>query len=92
MDISTFASIPIIMFICYYFSIVLKCYKKEDNFISIVCGGSGGLLGIISYYIAPEVIHSDNVLATTATGIASGLASQTIKRWKTSLFLFVKKI
>lgn len=91
-EIASFASIPAIMVICY---LVQECYKwfiseedgkiynlKASAFLPILCGIVGMILGIITYYQNPEVIHSDNVLAAAANGIASGMASVAVRQMK----------
>lgn len=84
-EITSFASIPAIMAICYFVSIVYRWFISDDDgkirnrkaaaFKPVLCGIVGLFLGVLTYYSNPNVIHSDNVLAAAATGISSGLAS-----------------
>lgn len=88
-EITSFASIPTIMAICYFVAIAFRWAiaepdgqirnKKAVAFMPVLCGAVGLALGIITYYENPDVIHSDNVLAAAATGITSGLASVGIR-------------
>lgn len=71
-ELTSFAGIPTIMFVCYYASM----FAERDRVIVSL----GFLLGVICYYIAPSIIHSDNVLTGGANGIASALASLSIKK------------
>lgn len=91
-EITSFASIPAIMAICYFAAEIYRWFKTEEDglihdnkanaFIPILCGSIGMVLGITTYYQNPEVIHSDNVLAAAANGIASGLASVAFRQTK----------
>lgn len=83
-ELTSFASIPAIMFITYYISLIYKYFVNHEKqaIESLVVGSAGLVLGVISYYISPHVIHSDNVLAAAATGIASGLASMSIQKFR----------
>lgn len=73
------------MAICYFVSIVYRWFISDDDgkirnrkaaaFKPVLCGAVGLILGVLTYYGNPNVIHSDNVLAAAATGITSGLAS-----------------
>lgn len=93
-EITSFASIPAIMAICYFVSIVYRWIISDDDgiirnrkaaaFKPVLCGSVGLFLGIITYYTNPDVIHSDNVLAASATGITSGLASVGVHKSLTS--------
>lgn len=84
-ELTSFASIPVIMAFCYFIAIAFKWAiadpdgevrnKKALAFLPVLCGAVGLAMGVITYYSNPDVIHSDNVLAAAATGISSGLAS-----------------
>lgn len=91
LDLTAFASVPAIMAICYFVAEIFQWYytndvgqisRKKASFIPILCGSVGLILGVMTYYTNPEVIHSDNVLAASANGIASGLASVGIRQMK----------
>ena len=93
--LSSFASIPVIVALCYFVAEVYRWIAADDEgeirsvkvkaFAPILCGFVGMIIGVWAYYYLPEIIHSDNVLAAAATGITSGLASvclQTMKQEK----------
>lgn len=89
-EITSFASIPAIMAICYFVAEAYKWFITDDDgeihnikanaFIPVLCGAVGLVLGVSTYYSNPNVIHSDNVLAAAATGITSGLASVGVRK------------
>ena len=89
-EITSFASIPAIMAICYFIAEAYKWFITDDDgeihdakanaFIPVLCGLVGLVLGVSTYYSNPNVIHSDNVLAAAATGITSGLASVGVRQ------------
>lgn len=89
-EITSFASIPAIMAICYFVAEAYKWFITDDDgeihnpkanaFVPVLCGAVGLILGISTYYSNPNVIHSDNVLAAAATGITSGLASVGVRQ------------
>lgn len=89
-EITSFASIPAIMAICYFIAEAYKWFITDDDgeihnpkanaFVPVLCGAVGLILGVSTYYSNPNVIHSDNVLAAAATGITSGLASVGVRQ------------
>lgn len=91
-EITTFASVPAIMSVCYLSAETYKWLMSEEDgqihsnkanaFIPILCAFIGMILGIFTYYQNPEVIHSDNVLSAAANGITSGLASLGLRNFK----------
>lgn len=84
-ELTSFASVPVIMAFCYFVALAFKWAiadtdgivrnKKALSFLPVLCGAVGLAMGVITYYSNPDVIHSDNVLAAAATGLSSGLAS-----------------
>ena len=70
------ASVAAITVICYLAGLVVKAAPWNNNkFIPIVCGLSGGLLGLAGLYLGmPDFPAADPVTAA-AVGIASGLAA-----------------
>lgn len=70
------ASVAAITVICYLAGLVVKATPWNNNkFIPIVCGLSGGLLGLAGLYLGmPDFPAADPVTAA-AVGIASGLAA-----------------
>ena len=67
-------SIPTIMVISYLITEIFKLFIKE-KYLPVVAGVSGLILGIISFYLVPELIGNTNLLTSIAIGIVSGLAA-----------------
>lgn len=88
-ELTSFASVPAIMAVTFLGSAAYDWLiqdengfpksKKAEGFRPILAGLIGLILGVITYFQNPEVIHSDNVLAAAANGITSGLASASIR-------------
>jgi uncharacterized membrane protein YuzA (DUF378 family) len=53
---------------------VIKISPIDSRYIPIICGITGGVLGIVAFFLIPDVIGSDPLNAV-AIGIASGLAA-----------------
>ena len=73
-------SIPVITILCYFlgefFKLVILRKKKIYKYIPIIVGGIGGILGLLIYYISPELLfNTTNPFVAMAIGIVSGLAS-----------------
>lgn len=73
-------SIPVITIVCYligeFFKLVILRKKKSYKYIPIIVGGIGGALGLIIYFISPELLfNTTNPFMAIAIGIVSGLAS-----------------
>ena len=47
------ASVAVITVITYLVGLVGKASRMNDKWIPILCGVCGGLLGAVSYYLAP---------------------------------------
>lgn len=73
-------SIPVITIICYligeFFKLVILRKKKRYKYIPVIVGGVGGALGLIIYFISPELLfNTTNPFMAIAIGIVSRLAS-----------------
>ena len=71
-----YLGIPSIIIICYLIGEISKLLlrkKRNYKYIPIIVGISGGILGLISYYISPNIVL--NVKEPITLGIISGLAS-----------------
>lgn len=73
-------SIPVITVICYmageFFKLVVLRKKKRFKYIPVIVGGIGGALGLIIYFVSPELLlNITNPFTAIAIGIMSGLAS-----------------
>lgn len=72
-------SVPIIVSVVYG---ALALYKRIVNgnekfikIIPIIAAGLGVILGIITFYAAPDIIAADNVFTAILIGGSSGLAA-----------------
>lgn len=75
MDFSQVGTCVAIVVICYLAGIVAKLIPViKDNYIPVVVGIVGGILGVVGMYVIPDFPAND-VLNAIAVGIVSGLAS-----------------
>lgn len=75
MDISTMGTSLAIVVITYLIGLGAKAITKIKNeWIPVIVGLSGGILGIAGMYVIPEFPAND-VITAIAVGIVSGLAS-----------------
>ncbi len=74
-----YIGLPAIIIICYLvgeiFKLLIFKKKRRYKYIPIVVGLFGAGLGLLIYYVAPEMIDVNNPFHATAIGIISGLAS-----------------
>lgn len=77
-----FIAFPAIVVICYLIGATLKAFNCEalDKFIPVICGFSGGVLGVLVFNTIPNYIPADNWLMALAIGIVSGFASTGINQ------------
>ena len=69
------ASVAGITVICYLAGMVCKASARLRNeVIPVVCGVTGGILGVAGMYLMPEFPATD-VINAAAIGIVSGLAA-----------------
>ena len=69
------ASVAAITAICYLAGVGCKASEKvKDELIPVVCGVTGGILGVAGMYLMPDFPAGD-VKNTTTIGITSGLAA-----------------
>ena len=72
-------SIPAIAIIVYWFINLLKYLVGEkENFkraIPIIASFTGAVLGVVLFYLQPEIILAENVINAILIGGASGLAA-----------------
>lgn len=76
----SYITIPAIVVICYIvgevFKLVFKKKTKLYKGIPILVGVVGGIIGVATYIVNPNIIGgAPNVLCAAAVGIISGLAS-----------------
>ena len=60
--------------ICYLVAQGVKLTKLPNQWLPILCGVCGGLLGILGYYTTPTY-PAEELLTAIAVGIQSGLAA-----------------
>lgn len=75
-----FTSVPIIVLISYIvgelYKAIFKNKQEVYKLIPILVGVVGGVLGVIIYYKAPELIfYADNVWKALGVGIVSGISA-----------------
>ena len=75
MDISTMGTSLAIVVITYLVGAGAKASTKvKDEWIPVIVGVAGGILGVVGMYVIPDFPAQD-VLNAVAVGIVSGLAS-----------------
>jgi len=72
--------VPVIVAIVYALMSIYKTYIAKDNeklvrFIPLIGGGIGLILGIIFYFVFPQLIVATNVGTAILVGLASGLSA-----------------
>lgn len=75
-----FASVSIIVIICYVFGelykLLFKTKQEFYKFIPIILSILGGILGIILYLTAPSILlKADNIWTALGIGMVSGASS-----------------
>ena len=68
------ASVAAITVIAYVMGLLVKASRLNDKWIPILCGVTGGILGVVSLYVMPDFPAGD-VINALAVGIVSGLAA-----------------
>ena len=75
MDITSVSTVVAIVVITYLIGLGAKVIPNiKDNYIPIIVGTAGGILGIIGMYVIPDFPAND-ILNAIAVGIVSGLSS-----------------
>ena len=75
MDFSSVGTVVAIVVIAYLVGMLAKQLPKvKDEFIPVIVGVVGGVLGVVGMYVMPE-FPASNILDAIAVGIVSGLAS-----------------
>ena len=75
MDITTVSTVVAIVVITYLIGLGAKVIPHiKDNYIPIIVGVAGGILGVIGMYVIPDFPAND-ILNAIAVGIVSGLSS-----------------
>lgn len=75
MDITSVSTVVAIVVITYLIGLGTKAIPRiKDNYIPIIVGIAGGILGVIGMYVIPDFPAND-ILNAIAVGIVSGLSS-----------------
>lgn len=75
MDISGVTTVVAIVVICYLVGTAAKAIPNvKDNYIPIIVGAVGGILGVAGMYLIPD-FPAEDILNAIAVGIVSGLSS-----------------
>jgi O-antigen/teichoic acid export membrane protein len=75
MDITSVSTVVAIVVITYLIGYAAKQIPQvKDNYIPIIVGAAGAILGIIGMYVIPDYPAND-ILNAIAVGIVSGLSS-----------------
>lgn len=75
MDFTQVSTVVAIVVITYLIGLGTKAIPQiKDNFIPIIVGIAGGILGVVGMYVIPDFPATD-VLNAIAVGIVSGLSS-----------------
>lgn len=75
MDITQIGTVLAIVIITYLAGLAVKAIPTvKDNYIPVIVGVCGGILGVVGMYVIPDFPAND-VLNAMAVGIVSGLAS-----------------
>ena len=67
-------AIPVITVIVFLIGEAVKLTPLDEKWIPVICGASGGILGVVAKYVMPDFPATD-VLTAIAIGIVSGLAA-----------------
>ena len=86
MDISNIGTVVAIVVITYLIGMAVKAIPSiKDEFIPVIVGLFGGILGIVGMYVIPDFPAKD-ILNALAVGISSGLASTGVNQAYHQLF------
>ena len=58
-----------------YKGLLAKGREKWLNFIPVIATVLGGILGVVIYFVIPQIIIADNVWVALIVGLCSGLSS-----------------
>lgn len=81
MDILGITGVAVIAVICYLIGAGFKAWDKfDDRKIPILMGICGAILGVVAYYIAPNIIPATDIITAIAIGIVSGFTATGINQ------------
>lgn len=74
-DFGMASVIPIVV-IVYLIGAIIKASALDDKWIPVICGGSGGVIGLIAFLFFPIAdFTATDPISAFAVGIVSGLAA-----------------
>lgn len=80
MNILDVTQVVAIVVICYLIGLAVKAIPAiKDEFIPVIVGVCGGILGVVGMFAMPD-FPADDILNAIAIGIVSGLASTGINQ------------
>ena len=81
MEIMGITSVAAITVIAYLIGAGLKAWDAfDDRKIPVIMGCTGAVLGALSYFVAPSLVPSENIIIAIAVGIVSGFAATGINQ------------
>lgn len=69
------ASVASITVICYLFGMAVKATEIENQWIPVICGACGAVLGIVGFVTGMADFPANDIITAVAVGIVSGLAA-----------------
>lgn len=69
--IEIYAAITVI---CYVICEAVKCTSLKSNWLPVIAGVAGAILGVVGFYVVPG-FPAESILAAIAVGIVSGIAA-----------------
>lgn len=78
MDFSDFVAIPAIVVVAYFVGLFIKTLGTSatlDKWIPVICGATGLVIAVVSYFAIPGWIGADNCVVAAAIGVVSGLSA-----------------
>ena len=77
-----FTAIPCITIIAYLCAEIFKLFTKQkfNEFVPVLCGAVGAILGALAYFFFPDFIPNQNLFFSIATGIVSGFSATGINQ------------
>ena len=70
-----YAPIAALVVICYLVAAALKATKLDNKWLPVICGVSGGVLGVVAMLTGMEAFPATDMITAVAIGIVSGLAA-----------------
>ena len=81
MDILGITGVAAITIICYLIGAMMKAFDSfDDRKIPALMGVFGAVLGVISFYVAPDIIPASDIITAIAIGIVSGFSATGINQ------------